>query len=293
MSRLKYNKEKGVIGMEWVERMNKALDYLEEHLAGEVELEEAARLACCSPYHFQRIFPYLAGVPLSEYLRRRRMSLAAADLLAGEKVVEVALRYGYNSPTAFNRAFQAVHKLPPSQAKQEGVKLKAFPSIHFKFVLKGAEEMEYQIEKREAFRIVGFRTPLPMDVEKSFQVVPKFWAEIGPRQTELVPLMNGEPAGMLGVCTCDEEENFYYIAVASSAPAPEGMHEWMVPAATWAIFAGTGRLPEAMQELQKRIVSEYLPDSGYGWAKAPDIEVYLNRPGEESRFQVWLPVTKR
>ena len=92
--------------MEWVERMNKALDYLEEHLAGEVELEEAARLACCSPYHFQRIFPYLAGVPLSEYLRRRRMSLAAADLLAGEKVVEVALRYGYNSPTAFNRACQ-------------------------------------------------------------------------------------------------------------------------------------------------------------------------------------------
>ena len=98
--------------MEWVERMNKALDYLEEHLAGEVELEEAARLACCSPYHFQRIFPYLAGVPLSEYLRRRRMSLAAADLLAGEKVVEVALRYGYNSPTAFNRAFQGVHGMP-------------------------------------------------------------------------------------------------------------------------------------------------------------------------------------
>ena len=153
--------------------------------------------------------------------------------------------------------------------------------------------MEYQIVKREAFRIVGFRTPLPADVEESFQVVPRFWAEIGPRQMELIPLMNGEPAGMLGVCTCDEEENFYYIAVASSAPAPEGMHEWTVPAATWAVFTGTGRLPEAMQELQKRIVSEYLPDSGYGWAKAPDIEVYLNRPGEESRFQVWLPVTKR
>ena len=105
--------------------------------------------------------------------------------------------------------------------------------------------------------------------------------------------MGGEPAGILGVCTCHEEPNFYYIAVASSAPVPEGMHEWTVPAASWAVFSGCGPLPEAMQELQKRIVSEYLPDSGYGWAKAPDIEVYLNRPGEESRFQVWLPVTMR
>ena len=179
-------------------------------------------------------------------------------------------------------------------AKQIGVKLKAFPRIHFKFVLKGADEMEYQIVKREAFRIVGFRTLLPTDVEESFQVVPRFWTEIGPRQAELFPLMNGEPVGMLGVCTCGEkEDNYYYIAVASSAPVPEGMHEWTVPAATWAVFNGTGRLPDAMQKLQKRIVSEYLPDSGYEWAKAPDIEVYLNRPGEESRFQVWLPVTRR
>ena len=279
--------------MDWLENWNKALDELERSLDGEIRMEELGRLAGCSPYHFQRMFSYLAGVPLKEYVRRRRMTRAAADLRAGEKVLEVALRYGYDSPTAFNRAFQGIHGVAPSLAKQDGVKLKAFPRIRFKFVLKGAEEMEYQIEKREAFRSVGFRTPLPMDVEKSFQVVPKFWAEIGPRQTELVPLMNGEPTGMLGVCTCDEEENFYYIAVASSAPAPGGMHEWMVPAATWAVFAGTGRLPEAMQELQKRIVSEYLPDSGYGWAKAPDIEVYLNRPGEESRFQVWLPVTRR
>lgn len=279
--------------MDWLKNWNEALDELERNLEGTVDAEKLGRLAGCSAYHFQRMFSHLAGVPLSEYVRRRRMTRAAADLQNGEKVLDVALRYGYESPTAFNRAFQAVHGIPPSQAKQAGVKLKAFSRIHFKFVLKGAEEMEYQIVKREAFRIVGFCTPLPADVEESFQVVPRFWAEVGPRQAELFPLMNGEPAGMLGVSTCGEEENSYYIAVASSAPVPEGMHEWMVPAATWAIFNGTGQLPEAMQNLQKRIVSEYLPDSGYEWAKAPDIEVYLNRPGEESRFQVWLPVIKR
>ena len=153
--------------------------------------------------------------------------------------------------------------------------------------------MEYQIVQKEAFRIVGFRRLIPADLEESFRAVPQFWAEIGPRQAELFPLMNGEPLGMLGVCTCQEEENYYYIAVASSAPVPAGMYEGMVPAASWAVFSGSGPLPEAMQNLQQRIITEYLPDSGYELGKAPDIEVYLNQPGEESRFQVWLPVTKR
>lgn len=279
--------------MDWLKNWNEALDRLEEDLDKEIDLGELGRLAGCSAYHFQRMFSYLAGVPLGEYIRRRRMTRAAADLQNGEKVLDTALRYGYDSPTAFNRAFQAVHGIPPSQAKKPGTKLKAFPRIHFKLVLKGAEEMEYQIVKREAFRIVGFRTLIPTDLDESFQAVPKFWAEIGPRQAELFPLMGGEPEGILGVCTYGEEANYYYIAVASSVPAPEGMYEWTIPAASWAVFSGSGRLPEAMQDLQRRIITEYLPDSVYELDRAPDIEVYLNRPGEESRFQVWLPVTKR
>lgn len=279
--------------MDWLKNWNEALDRLEENLDGEIDLRELGKLAGCSAYHFQRMFSYLAGVPLGEYIRRRRMTRAAADLQSGEKVLDVALRYGYDSPTAFNRAFQAVHGVPPSQAKQAGTKLKAFPRIHFKLVLKGAEEMEYQIVKREAFRIVGFRTLIPTDLDESFQAVPKFWAEIGPRQAELFPLMSGEPEGILGVCTYGEEANYYYIAVASNAPAPEGMYEWRIPASSWAVFSGSGRLPEAMQDLQRRIITEYLPDSVYELDRAPDIEVYLDKPGEESRFQVWLPVTKR
>ena len=160
--------------MDWLKNWNEALDYLEENLDKEIKLEELGRLAGCSAYHFQRMFSYLAGVPLKEYIRRRRMTRAAADLRAGEKVLDVALRYGYDSPTAFNRAFQTVHGVAPSLAKQDGVKLKAFPRIRFKFVLKGDAEMEYQIVRKEAFRIVGFRTPLPMDTEESFQVVPRF-----------------------------------------------------------------------------------------------------------------------
>lgn len=278
--------------MDWLKNWNEALDRLEEDLDGKIDLGELGKLAGCSAYHFQRMFSYLAGVPLGEYIRRRRMTRAAADLQNGEKVLDTALRYGYDSPTAFNRAFQAVHGIPPSQAKKPGTTLKAFPRIHFKLVLKGAEEMEYQIVKREAFRIVGFRTLIPTDLDESFQAVPKFWEEIGPRQAELFPLMGGEPEGILGVCTYGEEANYYYIAVASSAPTPEGMYEWTIPASSWAVFSGSGRLPEAMQDLQRRIITEYLPDSVYELNRAPDIEVYLNKPGEESRFQVWLPVTR-
>ena len=280
--------------MDWLKSWNQALDYLEEELDGEIRLEELGRLAGCSAYHFQRMFSYLAGVPLKEYIRRRRMTRAAADLRTGERVLDVALRYGYDSPTAFNRAFQAVHGVAPSLAKQDGIKLKAFPRIRFKFVLKGDIEMEYQIVKRERFRIVGFRVPLPADAEECFQVVPRFWGEIGPRIGALIPLMTPEMPGLLGVSTCHrEEENYYYIAVASDLPAPEGTCEWTVPAATWAVFSGTGQQPTAIQELQKRIVAEWLPDSGYEWAQAPDVEVYLSEPGaEEPQFQVWMPIQK-
>ena len=282
--------------MVWLDRMNEALDYMEANLTGDADLARAAQIAACSQFHFQRMFTYIAGVPLGEYLRRRRMSLAALELAAGdEKVIDLAMRYGYDSPTAFNRAFQNVHGVPPSHARKAGVRLTAYPRITFTLSVKGDTAMNYRIETIGAFRIVGMKTTLPMNTELSFAAVPQFWAQSIPRVPELLPLAQGKPQGLLGLSTCVGGETFdYYIAVTSDAPVPDSMAAYTVPACTWAIFPCVGPMPQAMQTLQKRIVTEWLPSSGYEYANAPDIEVYFegDQAAADYRCEAWLPIVK-
>ena len=279
--------------MEWVDGLNRSIAYIESHLTEEIDYAALARLACCSTYHYQRMFAYLAGVPLGEYIRRRRMSLAAVDLMAGEKVADTACKYGYQSPTAFNRAFQAVHGLPPSAVREPGAAVKGYPPLRFTITVKGAQEMEFRIEKREAFRIVGVSVPLEGDIEKNFEAVPQVWGRAAGDGTlqRLAALMDGEPAGILGVSVCGDGEQWrYYVAAASSQAAP-GLEEYLVPAATWAVFPGSGT-NRSLQDLERRIVTEWLPASGYEYANGPDVEVYLNADPENARYEVWLPVQK-
>lgn len=280
--------------MEWIERLNEAIGYIEENLAGEIDYEQLGRIACCSSYHFQRMFSYMAGMPLSEYIRRRRMSLAAVDLQGGDaKISDVAAKYGYSSPTAFNRAFQSIHGIAPSAVRAEGVSVKSFPSITFRITVKGVGEMNYRIETKEAFRITGVSVPLEKEIEKNFAVIPSKWQEISVNGTlqRLIEMMDREPMGVLGVSTCNGEEAWrYYIAVSSSEEG-EGLEEYIVPAATWAIFPGEGT-NESIQELERRIVTEWLPTSGYEYADAPDIEVYISPDPQNAKYEVWIPVVK-
>lgn len=278
--------------MEWIRQLNDAMSYVEENLAGEITLEGAARRAACSAYHFQRMFPYMTGISFSEYVRRRRMTAAAMELAEGARVVDTALRYGYESPTAFNRAFQSVHGLPPSAAQVRGAALRSFPRITFTLSIKGEEAMEYRIEERAAFRVAGFAMREPMTLEDCFEKVPGFWAQVSGEIPRLAALMDGSgPMGILGVSACDGGRfSGYYIAAATRAPAPEGMEEYSVPAGTWAVFPCCGPIPQAMQDLQRRIISEWLPSSGYEYAEAPDIEVYS---ADNYHNEVWLPIVRK
>lgn len=281
--------------MEWAERLNQSMNYIEEHLTGEIDYGQLGKIACCSAYHFQRMFTYMAGVTLSEYIRRRKMSLAAVDLQDGnEKVIDVAEKYGYHSPTAFNRAFQSVHGVAPSSVRGEGISVKSFPPITFKIAVKGAEEMNYRIETKDAFRIIGVSAPLYKEIENNFTIVPGMWQDAAVNGTiqKLAEMMNAQPAGLLGVSVCNDEEQWKYFIAVSSTKERGGFEEYMVPASTWAIFSGTGT-SQSVQELENRIVTEWLPTSGYEYANAPDIEVYLNPDPQNAQYEVWIPVTKK
>ena len=282
--------------MEWIERLNDAVRYMEEHLTDEISYEQLGRIACCSSYHFQRMFAYMAGVPLSEYIRRRKMSLAAVDLRSRDaKVIDIAAKYGYSSPTAFNRAFQSVHGIAPSVVRNEGVSVKSFPPIAFQITVSGAAELSYRVEQKEAFRIVGLSRPLEPEIEKNFAVVPGLWQEAAMNGTveKLAGMKDSAPAGILGVSVCSNEEQWKYFLAAASTKKDDSLEEYMVPAFTWAIFSGEGACPGAIQELERRIVTEWLPTSGYEYDNGPDIEVYLNPDPSDAKFEVWIPVRQK
>ena len=281
--------------MEWIERLNKTISYIEEHLTEDISYDALARIACCSTYHFQRMFAYMAGIPLSEYIRRRRMSLAAIDLQSGkEKIIDIGMKYGYASPTAFNRAFQSVHGIAPSMAKKEGTLMKSYPPISFKITVKGVDELNYRIEVKDSFRIVGVSCPLDKEIENNFIAVPQMWQNAAMNGTfeKITPLMNQQPMGVLGISVCNDNEEWrYFIAVSSSLDTDNSLDEYIVPACTWAIFNGSGT-NISIQEFEQRIITEWLPTSGFEMDNGPDIEVYQNPDPNNMQYEVWVPIKK-
>ena len=197
-------------------------------------------------------------------------------------------------PTAFNRAFQSVHGIAPSIAKKGGTTIKSYPPISFKLTVKGVEELSYRIETKDSFRIVGASFPLDKEIENNFIAVPQMWqnAAINGTFEKITPLMNNQPMGVLGVSVCNNKEEWqYFIAVSSSIDTDNSLDEYIIPACTWAIFSGIGT-GISIQELERRIITEWLPTSGYEYDNAPDMEVYLNPDPNNMQYEVWIPIKK-
>lgn len=285
--------------MEWIDKLEASIEYIEKNLTGKIDPKELGRIACCSSYHYQRIFSYMTNTSLAEYIRRRKMSLAGVDLQQGAKVIDVAMKYGYESPDSFTCAFKKIHGILPSEAQKEGSKLRSFPKIKFHITIKGDVEMEYRIENKEAFKIIGLKKRLSADLEENFQEVPELWEEFSSSGAieKLLPLMDTEMKGILGVTTgfaTDSQDDMeYYVAVASSQKTPSEFADYQIAAFKWAIFSGSGAMPNAIQELEQRIITEWLPSSGYEYADGPDIEVYLKPDPKDALFEVWIPVVKK
>lgn len=284
--------------MKWLENLSNAIEYIEKNLDSDISVDAAAQIACCSTYYFQRMFTYVAGISLSEYIRRRRMSQAAFELQrTDKKVLDIALKYGYSSPTAFNRAFQSVHGITPVAAKNIGSVLNAYPPIKFSVKVTGGTAMSYRITEKAAMRIVGVRIPLVTDMEENQKVVPEFWKDtlISDRLSQIVKLTNQEPGGILGVSVyLNPQEIFYYIAASTDKKAPENMYEYEIPASTWVVFENDGFFKEDVQNVFRRFYTEWLPFSGYEYAGLPDIEVYpaLKSKSLDGHSEVWIAIRK-
>lgn len=285
--------------MGYIQRMNEAIDYIETNLDGEIDYEVAANLACCSVNYFQRVFSLIVDISLSEYIRGRRMTLAAFELQKSNvKIIDLAIKYGYESPDSFSRAFKKIHGIIPTQARNAGVSIKAYPRINFQISIKGDIEMNYRIEEKEAFRIVGVKR-LYKGPEDDESVVPGFWNEMYEKgiYDEIFKLQTGSPEGVHGFIHVKGEDSVdYTIACVSDKEPPSGMSSYIIPKSTWAVFEIIGPVNTAMADAWKRIFSEWLPTSNYKYAETIDIECFSyvgDKRSADFKFEIWLPVIKQ
>ncbi|MEH7332042.1 AraC family transcriptional regulator [Neobacillus drentensis] len=290
--------------MDLLKNMNEALQYIEENLTQDIDFKEVARIAFCSEYHYKRMFSFLAGITLSEYIRRRRLTLAALELNnSNSRIIDVAIKYGYSSPDSFTRAFHSLHGVTPSEARNNGQLLKAYPRMTFQLSITGGNEMNYRIEEKEAFNIVGITKRVPIVFQGENQEITDMWKTLNMEKiNKLKELSNVEPKGIIQASTNFSEGRMeekgdldHYIGVATTKECPENLSKLKIPALTWAVFESVGPFPATLQETWGRIYSEWFPSSNYQQTEGPEIlsikDSDLTSPTVKS--EIWIPVLKK
>ena len=260
----------------WIEGFQASIDYIEQHLLNELDIEKIAKKAALSPFYYQRIFGALCGMTVGEYVRARRMTVAAQKLACSEfKVIDIAARFGYDSPDSFTKAFQRFHGITPTQARESGVNLRSLAPLHIKITLEGGSMLDYKIVEKAPFTVVGIKKRF--SAETSYMEVPKFWSE-------WMSDMKGLK-GIFGVCSDMDGKTFDYWIADLYLPwveIPAGCETYQIPGGLWALFKCKGALPEAMQKVNTQIWSEWLPSlRGYALAGNYSLEFYLP-PAEDS-----------
>ncbi len=290
--------------MDSLKGMNDALNYIEENLDNEINFKEVARLAFCSEYHFQRMFSFLSGSTLSEYIRRRRLTVAAFELSNSKiRIIDLAVKYGYSSPDSFTRAFQGLHGITPSEARHNGQSLKAYPRMTFQLSIKGGNEMNYRIEEKEAFHIIGIKKRVQIVFNGVNPEIAEMWQSLNEETiTKLKELSNVKPLGIISASINFSEGRMeekggldHYIGVATTKECPDNLTQLEVPASTWAVFEAVGPFPDTLQNVWGRIYSEWFPSSSYEQAKGPEIlwNEHKDVTSPNFRSEIWIPVIKK
>ena len=292
--------------MGWLEQINKALDYIEDNLLEEVDLPQVAKIACMSLSGLQRFFSIVTDIPLSEYLRRRRLTLAAFELTHSDiKIIDLALKYGYDSPEAFARAFHSLHGVSPSTARGEGIHLKAYPRLSFLLTLKGDVPMDYRILTKEAFYVYGIEGIFTCENQENFRAIPLFWQQVmeDGRFEKLASSIPQGPAQEKDLCPINAicsyretgEPTFPYMIFAfqKEGSRTEGFTSTLIPASTWAVFKSDSfRIEDtakAVQALNRRVYTEWLPNASYEQQEGCDMELYYGE-GDHCWAEIWIRV---
>ncbi|SCG39667.1 AraC family transcriptional regulator [Micromonospora halophytica] len=284
-----------------LERLNEAMAHVECHLDQRIDVAELARIALTSEYHFRRMFSALAGMPLSEYVRRRRLTIAAAEVTAGERtLLDIAVRHGYGSTEAFNRAFRAMHGVGPGEARRTGAVLRSQQRLSFRLVVEGSGSMRYHVVEKPEFRLVGRRARVPLVHEGMNPAIVAFVRSIAPETVARIEaLSDQEPAGIVHASDKlgdDREEGAeldYWYAVVTGAEVPEGLEQVTVPAGTWAVFETSGEFPAAVQHLWRDVFTQWFPANPYRSRPGPEISrTRLSADGTQADAELWIPVER-
>lgn len=285
--------------MEWMAIIGDSIQFIEDHITEEISTDDIARHVCVSPFYFQKGFAMLCGFSVAEYIRNRRLALAGNELLVtDEKIIDIAMKYGYDSPDSFTKAFTRFHGVTPSSVRRDEVLLKTFAPLKLKISLEGGYIMDYKITKKEAFTVIANSKSFPYEGAK--EAVPKFWQEhFQSGKGQIV-------CGTYGI-NIDLEmgmENFEYLIADPYNPqseVPEGFIEKVIPAFDWAVFPCRGAMPTALQDVNTKIYSEWLPTikeyefaAGYCVEYYDDPSKYAKGTMDENYYcEVWIPVKKK
>ncbi|MGW9429912.1 AraC family transcriptional regulator [Streptomyces decoyicus] len=284
-----------------LERLNQAMEHIECHLDQRIEVSGMARQALMSEYHFRRLFSALAGMPLSEYIRRRRLTVAGAEVLAGERtLLEIAVRYGYSSGEAFARAFRVLHGVGPGEARRTGASLRSQPRMSFRLVIEGNSSMRYKVVEKDEFRVVGRKARVPLVHEGVNPAIAAFIREIGQETLQRIEsLSDQEPEGIMSVSDdldgsrAEGTELDYYHGVVTRAAVPQDMDALTVPAGTWAVFESSGPFPQTLQYLWRDVFTQWFPSNPYQSRPGPEIlRTRLSPDAAQADAELWIPVER-
>lgn len=301
-----YGKEKDEAIMDWITGIQRAVDYVEAHMTEPIDYEEAAKCAISSSFHFQRIFTILCGFTMGEYIRARRLTLAGSELIGSDvKVIDVAMKYGYDTPESFSRAFTRFHGLSPSQARNSGSALKSFSPLSVKLILSGGNMMDYRIETKDAFRLIMKKKHISGREEMTTAEIASFWktcTEDGtiPALCRYIPADNIFGNCIVGACFGKDaaDASFPYAigAMYNGAPVTEAdLTVEEIPAHTYAVFPCVGKMPESFQKLYHQIYSEFFPTSDYQPCGGTDFEAYPSADvtAPDYTCEIWIAVEKK